>query len=49
MEEIKKITIPEFKELSQWLVWNYEYFGDEDVSSEDADEILRYFFGGTDA
>ncbi len=25
MEEIKKITIPEFKELSQWFCWNYRY------------------------
>ena len=25
MKEVKKITIPEFKELPQWLVWNYEY------------------------
>lgn len=28
--------------------YDYEYFGDEGISSEDADEILRYFFGGTD-
>lgn len=28
--------------------YDYEYFGDEGVSTEDANEILRYFFGGTD-
>ncbi len=25
MEEIKKITIPEFKKLKQWFCWNYKY------------------------
>lgn len=25
MKVVKKITIPEFKELSQWFCWNYKY------------------------
>lgn len=39
MEVIKKITIEELKELSQWLVWNYEY--DEKTGKET--KVPKYY------
>ncbi len=39
MKVVKRITIPEFKELPQWLVWNYEY--DEKTGKET--KVPKYY------